>query len=44
MGPVSYHRMERVVQLLKDVLDGVPQDIEASDIYTNEFIDPSIGF
>ena len=37
-------RMERVVALLKDVLDGAPQDLEASDIYTNEFIDPSIGF
>ena len=44
VGNMDDARMERVVQLLKDVLDGVPQDIEASDIYTNEFIDPSIGF
>ena len=44
VGNMDGDRMERVVQLLKDVLDGVPQDIEASDIYTNEFIDPSIGF
>ncbi len=44
VGNMDDDRMERVTQLLKDVLQGVPQDIEASDIYTNEFIDPSIGF
>ena len=44
VGNLDDARMERVVQLLKDVLEGVPQDIKASDIYTNEFIDPSIGF
>ena len=44
VGNMDDARMERVVQLLKDILEGVPQDIEASDIYTNEFIDPSIGF
>ena len=44
VGNMDEARMERVTQLLKDVLEGVPQDIEASDIYTNEFIDPSIGF
>ena len=44
VGNMDDARMERVTQLLKDVLEGVPQDIEASDIYTNEFIDPSIGF
>ena len=44
VGNMDEARMERVVQLLKDILEGVPQDIEASDIYTNEFIDPSIGF
>ena len=44
VGNMDGARMERVVQLLKDILQGVPQDIEASDIYTNEFIDPSIGF
>lgn len=44
VGNMDEARMERVVQLLKDVLEGVPQDVEASDIYTNEFIDPSIGF
>lgn len=37
-------RMERFVLLLKDVLEGVPDDLEATDLYTNEFIDPSIGF
>ena len=44
VGNLDDARMERVVALLKDVLDGAPQDLEASDIYTNEFIDPSIGF
>lgn len=44
VGNLDDARMERIVELLKNVLDGVPQDIEASDIYTNEFIDPSIGF
>ena len=44
VGNFDDARMERVVALLKDVLDGAPQDLEASDIYTNEFIDPSIGF
>ncbi len=44
VGNMDDARMQRVVQLLKDVLEGVPQDIEATDIYTNEFIDPSIGF
>ena len=44
VGNMDDARMERVTQLLKDVLQGVPQDIEASEIYTNEFIDPSIGF
>ncbi|MCE2512449.1 MAG: ABC transporter substrate-binding protein [Acidimicrobiia bacterium] len=44
VGNMDDARMEGIVQLLKDVLEGVPQDIEASDIYTNEFIDPSIGF
>ena len=44
VGNFDQARMERVVALLKDVLDGAPQDLEASDIYTNEFIDPSIGF
>lgn len=44
VGNLDDARMERVVQLLKDILEGVPQDIKASDIYTNEFIDPSIGF
>ena len=37
-------RMERFVELLKGVLEGVPEDIQATDLYTNEFIDPSIGF
>ena len=44
VGNLDDARMERIVGLLKDVLVGAPQDIEASDIYTNEFIDPSIGF
>lgn len=44
VGNFDEARMERFVQLLKDVLEGVPDDIEASDLYTNEFIDPSIGF
>jgi len=44
VGNFDEARMERIVQLLKDVLEGVPDDIEATDIYTNEFIDPSIGF
>jgi hypothetical protein len=44
VGNFDDARMERFVQLLKDVLEGVSQDIEATDIYTNEFIDPSIGF
>ncbi|MCY4423251.1 MAG: hypothetical protein OXC06_09285 [Acidimicrobiaceae bacterium] len=44
VGNFDEARMERFVQLLKDVLDGVPEDIEATDLYTNEFIDPSIGF
>ena len=44
VGNMDEARMERGVQLLKDILVVVPQDIEASDIYTNEFIDPTIGF
>lgn len=44
VGNFDEARMERFVQLLKDVLDGVPEDIQATDLYTNEFIDPSIGF
>ena len=44
VGNIDEARMERVVQLLKDVVDGVPEDLEATDLYTNEFIDPSIGF
>ena len=44
VGNFDEARMERFVQLLKDVLEGVPDDIEATDLYTNEFIDPSIGF
>lgn len=44
VGNLDDARMERIVQLLKDVLDDVPQDLEATDLYTHEFIDPSIGF
>ena len=44
VGNFDDDRMSRVVDLLKDVFDGIPADLEATDLYTNEFIDESIGF
>ncbi len=44
VGNFDDERMANVVALLKDVLEGIPDELQAEDIYTNEFIDSSIGF
>lgn len=44
IGNFDEDRMERMVELLKGVLTGVPDDLSADEVYTNRFIDPSIGF
>ena len=36
--------MARVTELLSGLLEGVPADLKPGDLYTNEFIDPTIGF
>lgn len=44
VGNFDDDRMADVVTLLKDILDGIPADLEPAAVYTNEFIDPTIGF
>lgn len=44
VGNFDDDRMAEVVELLKSVLDDVPADLGAETLYTNEFIDPGIGF
>ena len=44
-GNYNEERMERMVALLKEIFPEEAQSLEtATDLYTNEFIDPSIGF
>lgn len=44
VGNFDDERMATVFDQLATVFDDVPADLVATDIYTNEFIDPAIGF
>ena len=44
VGNYNDARVAMMVELLKDVLADIPAELEPSDIYTNDFIDPAIGF
>lgn len=43
LGDFDLERADRVLQQMKDAGLSVPVDLTAADLYTNEFIDPSIG-
>ncbi len=43
LGDFDLERADRVLQQMKDAGLSVPADLTAADLYTNEFIDPSIG-
>ncbi len=44
VGNFDEARMDTVFAQLSEVFDDVPADLTAADLYTNDFIDPSIGF
>ena len=44
VGNYDDARVAMMVELLKDVLADIPAELEPSDIYTNDFIDPALGF
>jgi hypothetical protein len=44
VGNFDDARMAEVVELLEGVLDDLPSDLAPEDLYTNQFIDESIGF
>ena len=43
IGNMDEARIADVLQQMRDAGLDVPEDLEAADIFTNEFIDPEIG-
>jgi hypothetical protein len=43
LGNIDEARIAAVLQLLRDADLDVPDDLQPSDLFTNEFVDPSIG-
>ncbi|MDQ3175971.1 MAG: ABC transporter substrate-binding protein [Actinomycetota bacterium] len=44
LGNMDEARIQGVIDQMRDAgVDGVPEDLEAADLFTNEFIDTSIG-
>jgi hypothetical protein len=44
VGNFDFDRVNELIDLIRDAGAEVPADLTAEDMYTNEFIDPSIGF
>ncbi len=44
VGNIDEARLQRVIDALRDAGTDVPEDLVAADLFTNEFIDESIGF
>ena len=43
LGNMEEDRIQRVIDQIRDAGLDVPEDLQASDIFTNDFIDESIG-